>query len=516
MNLRLQVLEPWAAAGRFAAQAQTSSDEVQAFVMEASRARMVVAWRCVQGSQVVARRYAGSDIPPNEAPLTILVPGVPEAHQAWEVAAGGLKPLRQQRVTGGVSVTLDDFLTHSIILFSGEPAVTAHVQDRIRGLMPVELSSARAVASTALANASDILGRLPPQALSGPPPVAAVPMLTEAGRLAAEGESLAASDPATAIVRLRRAAAIAGQFERRAWENGVKAEGSMVASPLTASDTALAEEWHFIAARSATVPGAELVRGGGMERIDDLSTGGWRHFARKRSDITTGLEVSLAKPAAGQGCLRMTARPANKDDPPIVVETPPLWVTTPPLAIPAGKLIEISAQVHVPKPLGGSVDGLFVFDSLGGPALGERVAATKTWRRLVLHRIVPADMAGEPVTVTFALTGLGEAFIDDVSIRTVDRGGTAAPTTLVSTGGPGGFPSPDDLLTQPTASPPALPKAAPAAPAAAQGWPGMNLDWPSLMPFGQSANEPPPAPGGGTVDPFKRARGGSSPPATGP
>lgn len=521
MNLRLQVLEPWGAAGRFAAQAQTSSDEVQAFVMEAARARMVVAWRCVQGSQIVARRYAGSDVPPNEAPLTILVPGVPEAHQAWEVAAGGLKPLRQQRVTGGVSVTIDDFLTHSIILFSGEPAVTAHVQDRIRGLTAVELSSARAVAATALAASGDLLGRLPPQALSGPPPVNAVPMLTEAGRLAAEGESLVISDPTTAIMRFRRAAAIAGQFERRIWENGVKAEGSMVASPLTASDTALAEEWHFVSARAAVVQGPELLGGGSMERIEDLSGGGWRHFARKQSDIVTRLEVSLTKPASGQGCLRMAARPANKEDPPIVVETPPLWVTTPPLQPPAGKLIEISAQVYVPKPIAGSVDGLFVFDSLGGPALGERVGATKTWRRLVLHRIVPTESSGEPLTVTFALTGLGEAFIDEVSIRTVERGDPGVPAMPVSTGGqPGGFPTPHDLLTSqplPEASGPAKPPLASPPPAQAQAWPGMNLEWPKLVPFGQSANEPPPGPGGGTVDPFKRARAGSTPPAsTGP
>ncbi len=521
MNLRLQVLEPWGAAGRFAAQAQTSSEEVQAFVMEAARARMVVVWRCVQGSQIVARRYAGSDIPPNEAPLTILVPGVPEAHQAWEVAAGGLKPLRQQRVTGGVSVTLDDFLTHSIILFSGEPAVTAHVQDRIRGLTAFELSSARAVAASALAASGDLLGRLPPQALSGPPPVSAVPMLTEAGRLAAEGESLSLSDPTTAIARLRRAAAIAGQFERRVWENGVKAEGSMVASPLTASDTALAEEWQFVAARGAVVQGPELLGGGGMERIEDLSGSGWRHFARSQSDIVTKLEVSLAKPATGQGCLRMVARPANKEDPPIVVETPPLWVTTPPLQPPAGKLVEISAQVFVPKPIAGSVDGLFVFDSLGGPALGERVGSTKTWRRLVLHRIVPAESAGEPFTVTFALTGLGEALVDEVSIRTVDRGDPGVPATLVSTGGAsGGFPTPHEMLSsQPSAAPdgPTKPPLPSPPPAQAQGWPGMNLEWPKLVPFGQSANDPPPGPGGGTIDPFKRARAGSAPPAsTGP
>jgi hypothetical protein len=38
----------------------------------------------------------------------------------------------------------------------------------------------------------------------------------------------------------------------------------------------------------------------------------------------------------------------------------------------------------------------------------------------------------------------------------------------------------------------------------------MTLDWPQL-PFGQSSNAPPPGPGGGTIDPFKRARAGSSP-----
>ncbi|MFM8734961.1 MAG: hypothetical protein ACKOC8_07210 [Pirellulales bacterium] len=513
MNLRLGVLEPWGAAGRFAAQAQTSSGEVQAYVMEAARARTVVAWRCVQGSQIVARRYAGGDIPPNESPLTILVPGVPEAHQAWEVAPGGLKPLRQQRVTGGVSVTLDDFMTHAIVLFSGEPAVTAHVQERIRGLAMLELSSARAVASTALASAGDLLGRLPPQALSGPPPVSAVPMLTEAGRVAAEAEALAASEPSSAVAKLRRAAAIAGQFERRIWENSVKAEGSMVSSPLTAADTALAEAWQFVAARTATTPGPELLAGGRMERIEDLAGSGWRHFVRSQPEIRTGVEISHGSPASGRGCLRLLATPASADEAPVVVETPPVWITTPPVTAPAGKLVEITAQVLVPKPITGSVDGLFVFDSLAGPALGERVGVGKAWRRLVLHRIVPADASDEPLVVTFALTGLGEARIDDVSIRTLDRGGV--PTTLVSTtpGDPaaGSFPTPEDLLA-PASKPPLPRPAAPAAPATpAAGWPGMSLEWPSLMPFGQSPNAPPPGPGGGTIDPFKRARDAAPP-----
>ncbi len=501
MNLRLEPLEPWGAAGRFAADAQASDPDVRAVVVEASRARVVLAWRNAQGAQVVARRYAGGDVPDGAPPLTLLVPGVPEAHRAWEIAPGGLKPLTQRRVTGGVSVTLDSFLTHALVLVSGDPSVTGHVQERVRELAPVELVSARSLAGIALADAADLLGRLPPQAFSGPPPVAAGPMLATAQRLAADAEPLAATEPGEAVARLRRAAAIVGQFERRIWENGVLADGSMVASPLAVADSALAEQWRFIGARAGAGTGPELLRGGGMEGIDDLAGNGWRHFALQQSDLRTGVEIVRHAPAAGSGALRLAVVPPDPKSPPVVVETPPVWVTTPPLTVPAGTLVEIAARVRVPETIMGSVDGLLVFDSLGGPALAERVARTTDWRRLVLHRIGTAD--GEPLVVTFALTGIGVAEIDEVSIRAVEPGGAArTPATAVSDAGAGRrFPGPEELLAPQLP----IPAAQPPRPAATQ-WPGASLGWPTLFPFGQPDTTPPPGPGGGTVDPFRRAR----------
>jgi hypothetical protein len=260
-----------------------------------------------------------------------------------------------------------------------------------------------------------------------------------------------------------------------------------------------------------------------MNRIDDLAGNGWRHFVQPLPEITTSVEISKASPAAGAGCLRIIAGAKDRSAAPVVVETPPAWVTTPPLSAPPGRLLEISAQVRVEKPILGSVDGLMVFDSLGGPALAERVGPTKSWRRLVLYRIVPADGGDEPFTVTFALTGLGAAEIDEVSIRPLERGAAglvAAPPVAPADESAARFPSPQQLLVTapvppakaaesptssgPAAPPPAAPPFATAAPAAPQ-WPGMKLDWPQL-PFGQSSNAPPPGPGGGTIDPFKRAR----------
>ncbi len=509
-NLRLQLIEPWGAAGRFAAAATTSDPEVQAIVVEAARARVVLAWRGVQGSQVAARRYGGGDLPRDDGPLTLLVPGVPEAHQAWEIAPGGLRPLRQRRVTGGVSVTLDSFLSSAAVLFSGDPGITGHMQERTRSLTAAELASARALAATGLADAADLLGRLPPAAFSGPPPVAAAAMLSAANALAAEGEALAAGNPAAAVQRFHKAAAITGQFQRRIWENGVRADGSMVASPLASSASTAAEQWAFVAARTASTPGPERLAGGGMDRIDALAGSGWRHFAHPAAGVLTAVEISPEAPAAGDGCLRLSARAADSEAAPVAVETPPVWVTTPPIPLPAGTLVEITAQVRVPSPITASVDGLLVFDSLGGPALAERVGPTSDWRRLVLHRMTPADPSAEPLVVTFALSGIGAADIDEVSVRVLDRGvpGQLAATSVPDPTPPRTpsatapsterFPGPADLIAPrpPRPTSPALPLTS--------TWQDATVAWPRL-PW-TSPNAPPPGPGGGTIDPFKRAR----------
>jgi len=514
MNLRLRVLEPWGAAGRFATTVTASDPEVRGVVLEAARARMVVAWRNVQGGQIVASHYQG-DMPAETSPVTLLMNGIPEAHQAWEVTPGGLRPLRHRRVTGGVSVVLDPFRSSALVLVTGDPAVAAHVQERLREQAAATLAASRERAGLLVADATDLLARIPPLALGRLPGPA---MVAAAGQDILAADGVAASDPASAIARYERAAAIAGQLERLVWEKGVVATGSMVAGPLSTSDATLVEHWRFVEALSATSPREELLVGGGMERIEDLAGSGWRHFALKQAVMRTGVEISRSQPASGRGCLLMRAEAVDPAAAPAVVETPPVWITTPPLSAPSGKLLQIEARVWVPKPVKGSVDGLLVFDSLGGPALAERVGPSPQWRRLVLYRIVPADNDGESFTVTFALTGLGEARVDDVSVRVLDRG-AGTPAMIVSTGAgrdasSTSFPTPGELLAPPplaTADPGQAPSmAAVASPAAAPAgaaptaWPGMNLEWPKL-PFSAPATAPPPGPGGGRIDPFKRA-----------
>ena len=279
-------------------------------------------------------------------------------------------------------------------------------------------------------------------------------MIIEAQQEAQYAEAMIAQDPTNAVKKLERSRAIAGQLERLFWERGVTATGSMVASPLTTSPATLSDHWRMIDALQTTKVGGNLLEGGHMEEINTLSSTGWRHFVRPTDQVKGSVELSGQSPADGQRSLRIFTTAIDSEEAPVVIETPPIWITTPPIYAAAGTLLEIVAQVRVPNPIEGSVDGLLVFDSYGGPALAERVNKTESWRRLVLYRIVPPAQESSdessiepppPLTVTFALTGLGEAQIDSVSIKPLSRGNSGPSVTQITSGNPN-FPKPDEIL----------------------------------------------------------------------
>jgi hypothetical protein len=63
------------------------------------------------------------------------------------------------------------------------------------------------------------------------------------------------------------------------------------------------------------------------------------------------------------------------------------------------------------------VDGLLVFDSIGGADLALRIDRTAGWRELTMFRA--AGQSG-PMSVTFALSGLGEVHLDDVTLAVLE------------------------------------------------------------------------------------------------
>ena len=93
-------------------------------------------------------------------------------------------------------------------------------------------------------------------------------------------------------------------------------------------------------------------------------------------------------------------------------------IDTPAVAVGAGQVVRIVGWVKLERPL--DAPGQFlIFDSLTGPALGLRVTHTvdADWQSFTIYRAAAEESA--ELTLSFALTGPGTAYIDEVSIAPV-------------------------------------------------------------------------------------------------
>ena len=130
--------------------------------------------------------------------------------------------------------------------------------------------------------------------------------------------------------------------------------------------------------------------------------------------------VDLAPQAARSGRLglRLSVSPLDPKNPPAAIESPPVLFTSPAVQVAAGQIVCIHGWVQVPVPITAGPDGLLVVDSISGEALADRIGQTKGWREFAMYRV--ATQSG-PVCVTFALSGIGEAWLDDVANRSRGR-----------------------------------------------------------------------------------------------
>jgi len=163
--------------------------------------------------------------------------------------------------------------------------------------------------------------------------------------------------------------------------------------------------------------GPNRLLGGDFENLQSLLQAGWHHDRHAAPGIQTTADLVADAAHSGFTGLRLTVRADNPEKPPAMIETPPVWIISPAIPVEAGQMVCISGWVDIPKPIAGSVDGLLIIDSLAGETLAERIGQTEGWQEFTLYRMVPRS--GQ-MDVSFVLTGLGEARLDDVRIQVLE------------------------------------------------------------------------------------------------
>jgi hypothetical protein len=362
----------------------------------------------------------------------------------------GLRSLSRHRVTGGTSVTVDGFAHGALLVLTPDPLLVGSLTRQIgeRGKRAVQVD--QQLSRRTLAEVERLLPQLPRDAAgsratnpftvsagtpsrgtsSGEPSneqllAAARADLRQSERFSAAGQlALAASHSRQAAEALQR-------IQRRAWEQAVASvavKGSLnsaATSPAAVTFATLPAHWALMERIGRSVspregarrPGANLLIGGDCEDLPRMLDAGWRHYRRAVDGIVSDVDLSPVTPAAGRSSLHLSARAVESENPPQLVETAPVWVTTAPVRAAPGALLRIAGRVRVPTPISGSVDGLMILDSLAGEALALRVGHAPAWQSFTVYRIATRDAA---VTVSCALTGLGDAWIDDVTVEEVE------------------------------------------------------------------------------------------------
>ncbi len=420
MNIELDLIEPWSAAGNALTSSTTSDPLLTAAVLQIDRAKLLLPLRTTAGCQQVPRQSAGGAV-------TFVAPGVGEATDVYELSYTGFRPLRHKRVAGGVAVTIDDFTLGTMVVVTSDPMVINTLTKRTARVAQRAVELQHELAARSLLVTEEIDRRMPASAhvvpfagAAGKAPGVTAPndLATARAHLAEADKLLLAGDRRAGSVALQKLLQSTGNLKRDYWARAINPTGSTVSNPFAVSFATLPQHFLFAEAVKNARTSENLLPSGNFESLDVMVDSGWRHFQHPQPNVKTQVELSPKFVTGGQFSLHLRAKASDEAAAGGLVETPPIWITSAPINLQAGSIVCIRGQARVAKPITGNVDGLTILDSFTGEALAERIGQTTAWKEFVLYRAAPAD---GPLTLTFALSGLGDAYLDDVSVRLVER-----------------------------------------------------------------------------------------------
>ena len=408
LNLELLMLEPWIAAGTFSEELAAGDGSVQASVLATERSRLLLITQHAPAQQFVLG-------PPPRSSLQVTVPGVSISDRAYRVSPAGVKQLRITHSGSGATISIDDAGLVTAVVITQDPLAYHHLG---RTLAEIQAEAGRLRYDVAVRRMIQTIEIDRELNEAERPLVAAAAWLHEAqGHLDQARKQLETNDYESLHVSVTRAEHALAKTRRGHWEQTAGAFPSPVASPCLAQFTSLPLHWEVARRMQEGNFGPNEQAAGDMESLDSMLAAGWRQERRPPAGTKCDVSLSLQSPRSGRSALRMQAWIDDARTAPQVIEEPIVWVKSSPVPVRQGQIVRIHAWVNVPRPISGTLDGLVVFDSLGGPELGDRVRGTQGWRELSLYRV--AGQTGE-MTVTFSLTGLGEASIDDLSVSLLD------------------------------------------------------------------------------------------------
>lgn len=408
INRQLQLIEPWLAGGKVVSKVSSSDGKYAGVVFYVDGARLVIPLAASDESSPIKTKNRSS-----EHETTFLIPGVPEASQAYFVTPVSMGALATDRVAGGtrLKVPAPDA---GLVVITEDPLIVRALRQRIDRQAAATLRLERdmlVAASQALMETDRRLAQV-----RGKPNPTSVDAASINARLAQLDSLIGANQAEPAQLLLANLQADVNRFmrdERRLTGLDSGLENNAFGLQFAHLADSLALQQSFANLRS----GENLLTGGDFESLEELTQAGWKHKVPTNAEATTHVQLTTTQPQHGDYCLELQAT-APADGHLADIAEPRVWIVSPVVPIDAAGKVEISGWVKVDQPFATPAEGLTIIDSLGGPELSVIVGKTAGWQ---LFRMIRA--VSEPVSlqITFALTGTGAAQIDAVMVRTLQQ-----------------------------------------------------------------------------------------------
>ncbi|MDR1291771.1 MAG: hypothetical protein LBK06_11280, partial [Planctomycetaceae bacterium] len=427
MNWELQLVEDWFAGGREQPTIVKSTryGQMNAAILQAGRTRLLVPlWQERNSQFAVGGAFEGS--------VRFVIPGIPETYGAYLLVPNRMFPLTTRRVAGGTEVLLDEVSLNSFVYFGEIDGFYARVGERAKimgercaylacHLAELQLTSTRQVLDTLKqAKESNNIPIHPRDKL----PLVALQEQESHARMTRRAIEVAKSfiyqsPPAYGMAYLQAERSTRGLrvVSRDILREATRHDSNPCMTPVSVSFATLPYYLAAFQRTSGATLGQNKLLSGDMEDVIQWQRSGWVSQRHKIEGITEQLSISAQACRSGVNGLRIVTWTENNTNQPKQIETAPIWVISPPIGVKMGEMICVSGWIRFPSAIESGVDGLTIFDSLGGETLALRFRETRgQWREFAFYRYVPED---SNYYVYFALNGLGEVHIDDVRVSAV-------------------------------------------------------------------------------------------------
>ena len=410
INGELRLLEPWLAGASVVQSFEIAGEDIDGYVLETERAKLVLLIRALPGQQFV------TSSPRSKKASFISVAG--DGAYTYQITSAGLKTLRQERVAGGIEVVLDEAGLATAVVLTQNPLVvhyltkessqSKHRSAQLRQELATEWLSV-------VAGVDQQLSQARPSPKANDWIRLARATLARSERLLSTGDYGSTEDFAS------RAAEFLTRAQQIHFQNASQSFPSSVSSPLCLRLATLPVHWQTIRNLSAAQWSNNLLPAGGFEKMEHLLQSGWRRFESNETVVQSQVELTVEQAVSGSSCLHLSRwLPAGQKMP---GEPASLTISSGPVNVRAGQLVRIHGWVRCDAAVTDHPDGLMIMDSITGVDLAHRVSKTQGWQEFSLYRIATRQ---EPLTVSISLAGLGEVFLDELTVHLTDSLSLAA------------------------------------------------------------------------------------------